>query len=233
MRNQGAASRPPYTFAQLDHDVGAGLVPALPVGMADFRAPTRGAPTLPGSAAMDTEGTVRRLTDPPTPCATRSRRRGRPRAYPPRRHGRLQGAHEGRPTLPGSAAMDTEGTVRRLTDPPTPCATRSRRRGRPRACPPRRHGRLQGAHEGRPTLPGSAAMDTEGTVRRLTDPPTPCATRSRRRGRPRACPPRRHGRLQGAHEGRPYASWLGGNGHGGDGPSVDGSPYTLCNSITT
>jgi hypothetical protein len=28
-----------------------------------------------------------------------------------------------------------------------------------------------------------------------------------------------------AHEGCPYASWFGGNVHGGDGPSVDGSPY--------
>jgi hypothetical protein len=32
----------PLHLAQLDHDVGAGLVPALPAGMADFRAPTRG-----------------------------------------------------------------------------------------------------------------------------------------------------------------------------------------------
>jgi len=44
----------PLHLAQLDHrvDVGARLVPALPVGMADVRAPTGGAPTLPGSAAM-------------------------------------------------------------------------------------------------------------------------------------------------------------------------------------
>src|SRR5271157_1614719 len=53
----------PLRLAQLDHDVGAGLVPALPVGMADARAPTRGAPTLLGSAAMYTKGTASR---PPT-----------------------------------------------------------------------------------------------------------------------------------------------------------------------
>ena len=35
----------PLHLEQLDHDIGAGLVPALPVGKADFRAPTRGAPT--------------------------------------------------------------------------------------------------------------------------------------------------------------------------------------------
>ena len=40
-----------------------GLVPALPVGTADFRAPTRGAPTILGWTAMYTEGTTSR---PPT-----------------------------------------------------------------------------------------------------------------------------------------------------------------------
>jgi hypothetical protein len=64
--------------------------------------------------------------------------------------------------------------------------TRSRRRGRPRACPPRRRGRLPGTHKGCPyvvarpgwpwhdlvaapaaaALPGSAAMYTEGAASR-------------------------------------------------------------------
>jgi hypothetical protein len=85
--------------------------------------------------------------------------------------------------------------------PPAPCATRSRRRGRLRACPPKGHpqgvplhatwhghpardvhgqdpdGSGQVGHATplrlrRPVLPGSAAMYTEGTVRRLTDPLT-------------------------------------------------------------
>jgi hypothetical protein len=44
-------------------------------------------------------------------------------------------------------------------------------------------------------------MRNQGAASR---PPTPCATRSRRRGRPRACLPRRQGRLQGTHEECPY-----------------------------
>ena len=56
----GGRQAVPLHFAQLGRDVGAGLVPALPVGMADFRAPTRGAPTFLGSAAMSTEGTASR-----------------------------------------------------------------------------------------------------------------------------------------------------------------------------
>src|SRR5208283_5113404 len=44
----------PLHLAQLDHDVGAGLVPTLPVGSADFGAPIRDAPTPFGSAGMST-----------------------------------------------------------------------------------------------------------------------------------------------------------------------------------
>jgi len=60
-------------LAQPDRLVGAGLAPALPAGMAHFRAPTlrqaqgrlRGTPTLLGWAAMDTEGTLPRGGIPP------------------------------------------------------------------------------------------------------------------------------------------------------------------------
>ncbi len=80
----------PLHLAQLDHDVGAGLVPARPVGTADFRAPTRGAPTLwHGRPARDRHGQDGRAT-----IWLRLRRAA----------------------LPGSAAMYTEGTASR---PPT------------------------------------------------------------------------------------------------------------------
>ena len=52
----------------------------------------------------------------------------------------------------------------RVTSPSTracsfpPCATRSRRRGRPRACPPRSAWPTRGRPRGAPLLPGSAAM---------------------------------------------------------------------------
>ncbi len=53
----------PLHLARLDHDVGSALVPALPVGRADFRAPTRGAPTLwHGRPARDRHGQEGRAT---------------------------------------------------------------------------------------------------------------------------------------------------------------------------
>src|SRR5271157_939444 len=50
----------PLRLAQLDHDVGAGLVPALPVGKADCRAPTRDAPT-PRAKCLPRNGSTPRL----------------------------------------------------------------------------------------------------------------------------------------------------------------------------
>src|SRR5208283_2957438 len=89
MRNQGRQAVPLH-LAQLDHEVGVGLVPALPVGTADFRAPTRGAPTLwHGRPARDRHGQDGRAT-----IWLRLRRAA----------------------LPGSAAICTEGTASR---PPT------------------------------------------------------------------------------------------------------------------
>ncbi len=86
----GGRQAVPLHLAQLDYDVGAGLVPALPVGMADFRAPTRGAPTLwHGRPARDRHGQDGRAT-----IWLRLRRA----------------------TLSGSAAMYTEGAASR---PPT------------------------------------------------------------------------------------------------------------------
>ena len=74
-----------------------GLVPALPVGTADFRAPTRGAPTLwHGQPAPIHRG----------PARDRHGQDGRATIWL-----RLR-----RAALPGSAAMYTEGTASR---PPT------------------------------------------------------------------------------------------------------------------